>query len=415
MKKRKRRHLRSSLRPLILAVIGLGAIFAAYRVYENTKNSERDAAQAVLHQKVSSILDVYGSYRSSIEAISRPEGMSEERFEMLKSRALDESSIEMVKAIPDDLYITDVMVEKLEAVPEPGNDWGKLMLALSSTPAGFAELAVDEEQALPFALDYSAKPAQADSNLNLSEDLTSIPVLYSWDERWGNAPYKSVHIADGGSLPVVLSMAGSFMLQDPALSPLRFAGENNTENTENTEHAQNADNTEDPVKDALAAYSIHADRVNADSEAIMDLLYSRVPVIIEMDAKYSGEPHYVLLTGISNQKIRMNDPFSVQASEKEWEISELLPLIRKAWSLSLSPQNSYSAENHPGETDHSESPDQPEVLESDNEQPDAENGENNPDNQEQPVQEENPEAGSDEPEAAENQSQDFGTSAEGSE
>lgn len=86
----------------------------------------------------------------------------------------------MLKAIPDDLTITDVMIKQMEELPDPSNDYSKIMMNLASIPAEVVSMAIRQEEAVDFAKNYPDqvnKNPQADSSIILEEALTNYPDL----------------------------------------------------------------------------------------------------------------------------------------------------------------------------------------------------------------------------------------------
>ncbi|WP_283651401.1 hypothetical protein [Ileibacterium valens] len=378
--KKKKRHLRKGLSSLLLMGLGFGLLLGGYKLYQYKDQEGFRLEQAALHRKVDDILANWQAHQKSIDAISRPDGISESDFQKLKEKASDQSAIEMLKAIPDDLTITDVMIKQMEELPDPGNDYSKIMMNLASIPAEVVSMAIRQEEAVDFAKNYPDqvnKNPQADSSIILEEALTNYPDLKSWDERWGYLPYSTSRIADQGSLAIVLSMAASHLTNNPAYTPVYFAsvllpanndqtspidskdrsqvesqdplmnsGEQNVSDEQNelTDHTsqldqENSDSSSKSIAaddlssaiQALESAGIYASKMDVNKETILDALYAGHPVLLRVNGEpFVGSNHWVLLTGARDQQIVLLDPSSIENSQTLFHPDSLAAMADEA-------------------------------------------------------------------------------------
>ena len=156
-----------------------------------------------------------------------------------------------------------------------------------------------------------------------------IPHLLQWDERWGYQIYGDNMIAVNGCGPTALSMVVSGLTGDPTVTPYKVAkfaeeqgyytGEAGTSWSLMTEGAQQ--------------FGVLGEELGLSKDGIFSALENGQPIICSMrPGDFTTTGHFIVLTGVEEGKIRVNDPNSVKRSKKLWEYETLEYQINNLWA-----------------------------------------------------------------------------------
>ena len=167
-------------------------------------------------------------------------------------------------------------------------------------------------------------------NIDISEDINSgkIPLFLQWDERWGYSSYGDSIIGVSGCGPTCLSMVASYILHDETMNPKWMAefSEKNGYVTENNATLWALMNQ--------GAKKIGLDSIvlPLDENRVLDNLEAGNPIICSMGpGDFTTEGHFIVMTGVKNGRIVVNDPNSRERSEKLWEFSSIKDQIKNMW------------------------------------------------------------------------------------
>ncbi len=182
-----------------------------------------------------------------------------------------------------------------------------------------------------FVLNYP-RDFKKNQTVDLSSyaDSQSVPLFMQWDSRWGYMEYGDDLVAMNGCGPVCLAMAGYYWTQDASFSPdriVRFAIDNGycvpgngTSWTLISEGGVKLglDITEIPLTES---------RINRNLEV-------GNPIICVMGpGDFTTSGHYIVMTGLEDGLIRINDPNSHANSEKLWDYDDICDQIRNLWVI----------------------------------------------------------------------------------
>ena len=167
------------------------------------------------------------------------------------------------------------------------------------------------------------------------EDTQGVPLFLQWDRRWGYMEYGSDVAGLTGCGPVTLAMAGYYLTGgDQQFRPdnmIRFALEE--------EYCAPGQGTYWAMMDQGArSLGLDAAEILPGRETIVGSLEAGDLVICMMGpGDFTREGHYILLTGIENNRIRINDCNSIANSQRLWGYSEIADQIRGAWAIGREP------------------------------------------------------------------------------
>lgn len=190
------------------------------------------------------------------------------------------------------------------------------------------QLVKDNPETIDFVRDYQTKkdvpPAE-----NIGEVTAGvIPHLLQWDERWGYQIYGDNMIAVNGCGPTVISMVASGLTGDNTITPYRVA----KFAEQNGYYEGDAGTSWALMTEGAAQFGVYGEEMGLSEEAVFSSLENGNPIICSMSpGDFTTTGHFIVLVGIEDGKIRVNDPNSVKRSEKLWDYGTLYPQISNLW------------------------------------------------------------------------------------
>ena len=190
------------------------------------------------------------------------------------------------------------------------------------------QLVKNNPETIDFVRDYQTKkdvpPAE-----NIGEVTAGvIPHLLQWDERWGYQIYGDNMIAVNGCGPTVISMVASGLTGDNTITPYRVA----KFAEQNGYYEGDAGTSWALMTEGAAQFGVYGEEMGLSKEAVFSSLENGNPIICSMSpGDFTTTGHFIVLVGIEDGKIRVNDPNSVKRSEKLWDYETLYPQISNLW------------------------------------------------------------------------------------
>ena len=187
-------------------------------------------------------------------------------------------------------------------------------------PEELIELLENNAETADFVLGYPEKkdtaPAETIGDVTQGE----IPLLLQWDERWGYAYYADDMIAVNGCGPTAIAMVAAGLTGDNTVTPYKvaqfsagngyYAGDSGTSWSLMTEGAQQ--------------FGIYGEEMGLSEDEVFSALENGHPIICSMrPGDFTTTGHFIVLTGVEDGKIRVNDPNSRVRSGKLWDYSRL--------------------------------------------------------------------------------------------
>lgn len=86
------------------------------------------------------------------------------------------------------------------------------------------------------------------------------------------------------------------------------------------------------MTEGAAQFGVYGEEMGLSEEAVFSSLENGNPIICSMSpGDFTTTGHFIVLVGIEDGKIRVNDPNSVKRSEKLWDYETLYPQISNLW------------------------------------------------------------------------------------
>lgn len=252
----------------------------------------------------------------------------EEDFSMNSAQELSESG----SSVPSS---DSGCMERLEVLAQGNSKVRKVLKSPDRYPSELLEMLSLNEEAADFVLDYPKKkdrePADKIDHLTKGE----IPSLLQWDERWGYTTYGSNLLAISGCGPTTLSMVASGLTGDDTLTPDRVAAYAQ----DNGYYVEGSGSSWSLMTEGCQHFGVIGQELPLSETRLFSELKSGHPIICSMrPGDFTTTGHFIVLTGIKNDKIVVHDPNSKARSKKLWEYETLSHQINNLWSFSLLPE-----------------------------------------------------------------------------
>lgn len=223
------------------------------------------------------------------------------------------------------------------------NNWIRnLNIAAKTNPN--AKLIVDNINTLPApliklsgnnfdAIDFVAKSIDpsVENKFRYSEDLNGsrFPYYIQWDDRWGYEKYAGGIIGHTGCAPTVMAMAisGVTGTKTTPTEMAEVAAENG--------HSNNSGTGWSYYPFMAEKYGLKLEELPKDDKQMKSHLEAGHPIIISVKpGQFTQVGHVMMLVGVDeNGKYIMNDPNSLQNTQKHWDYSEIQGDLKKIWAL----------------------------------------------------------------------------------
>ena len=168
----------------------------------------------------------------------------------------------------------------------------------------------------------------------MSEHLGSdtVPLFFQWDERWGNTIYGSDVMEVTGCGPTCLSMVLVHLLQDATYTP-RYVADFAEDNEY---YAKGSGSKWALISEGGEILGLDITELPLDENRMKKNLELGNPVICIMGpGDFTTTGHFIVLTGIKEDKFVVNDPNSRENSERLWSYEEIQGQIKNLWACRL--------------------------------------------------------------------------------
>ena len=164
--------------------------------------------------------------------------------------------------------------------------------------------------------------------LTKAEKEQDFPLLIQWDNRWGYLEYGDDTIGLSGCAPTCLSMVIIGLTGDTSATPdvvSSFARKNGY-------YADGIGTKWSLMTEGCLEYNIIGEELKLSKANIMSSLKSGHPIICSMSAgDFTSAGHFIVLAGVKDGKIQVNDPNNRQRSEQLWDYETLAYQIKNMW------------------------------------------------------------------------------------
>ena len=198
-------------------------------------------------------------------------------------------------------------------------------------PRSLVELLERNPETEDFVLNYPRRKAQ-EPDLSAYDREEGVPLFLQWDPMWGYEKYGSDYLAVTGCGPTCLAMAGYYLTGSKNMNPRDLA----VFAEDNGYYASGYGSSWTLISEGSARLGLTATELPLVKKKMTDALEAGHPVILAMGAgDFTTTGHYIILTGLQDGQFTVNDPNSIENSQKLWSYEQLEDQIRNIWEISL--------------------------------------------------------------------------------
>lgn len=205
-------------------------------------------------------------------------------------------------------------------------------ISYSAYPQIMIELLEKNPETRAFVLEYPFEYGK-EHTVDLSEyaDSETVPLFMQWDKRWGYIPYGNDVAGITACGPVCLSMVAYHLTGDENMSPdkmIQFAIDNGF-------CVPGNGSAWTLISRGAKELGLNVKELPLVEGRVRKELEAGNPVICIMGpGVFTTTGHFIVLTGYENGLYRVNDPNSVERSNKLWSFGEFQDQIRNLWAIS---------------------------------------------------------------------------------
>ncbi len=207
----------------------------------------------------------------------------------------------------------------------------KLLEQMDQYPEGILEMVANNLETIDFALDYPEKKNMAPADTIGEIERGEIPELLQWDERWGYSSYGDGVLGYTGCGPTALCMVIAGLTGDSSVTPsqiARFADENGY-------YAEGQGTCWSLMTEGCKNFGVQGRELGLDKNLIYAELEAGNPIICSMKpGDFTTKGHFIVLTGVVDGKIQINDPNSMERSSRLWDYGTIEYQINNLWTFS---------------------------------------------------------------------------------
>ena len=196
-------------------------------------------------------------------------------------------------------------------------------------PENMIELLERNPETQEFVLNYPFREA-VEYDLSEFEESETVPLFLQWDTRWGYEIYGSDCIGITGCGPTCLAMVGYYLTGSEEFTPEKIADFA----LDNGYYAKGYGSSWTLISEGSGKLGLKATELPLVKGKMVDAVEEGKPVILAMGpGDFTTAGHYIVLTGWEEDAFRVNDPNSIENSQKLWTYEQLESQIRNIWSI----------------------------------------------------------------------------------
>lgn len=269
---------------------------------------------------------IIGKYLSPYISFIR---FTEEKGQSIESNSIQNNnpSYDEVSSIKNNIGTIEERLNKLKGQDSRINT---IISNYNDYPEDLIDMLSRNIDMLDFVLKYSEKKGNVYSDNIGNINKGKIPLLLQWDERWGYANYGDNIIAINGCGPTALSMVISGLTGDNTITPYTIS----KFSIEHGYYINGTGTSWDLMTGIDGYFGIKSKELSLDKNIIFNNLKNGKPIICSMrSGDFTTTGHFIVLTGIEDGKIKVNDPNSKVRSSILWDYDRLAPQIRNLWTF----------------------------------------------------------------------------------
>lgn len=202
-------------------------------------------------------------------------------------------------------------------------------LSVDDWPEALKELMRKEPASEAFVMNYPfMKDISQEIDMSAYEACTQVPHLLQWDTQWGYTQYGGEMLALNGGGPTCLSMVSIYLLQDTKYTPQFIAAFSE----ENNYYLENIGTSWSLISEGGPKLGLDVQELPLVWNIIKDHLNEGNPIICVVGpGDFADDGHYIVMSEVVDEKVKILDPNSVMRSEVLWEFEQIQDQIKNLW------------------------------------------------------------------------------------
>lgn len=315
----------------LVVVLFLGLFWGVHTIVDHHEQKER-------HAFVEKALKKHNKVKKDIEDVEMPEEADFEKFEEVIKLAQKEEqkTRKVLKANKGkDVHIEDEDFEKIQKAshPEKGKYY-RFVTSLDSmdeeAPA-FINSVVSVPEKIDYALEYKNRDQYVEAPKHHKKSLKEVPSLIQWSNEWGFMPYGDMRIGFSGCGPTCLSMVFSYLKQDDTITPPVICELSESKGM----YVDGVGTSHALMSEAAKAYDISCEGIPLNKEDVTKALEdNKILIASVLPGDFTTTGHFIVIRGMKEGKLMINDPNSPSRSKKLWDIDRVLDQTQSIWAYS---------------------------------------------------------------------------------
>lgn len=238
----------------------------------------------------------------------------------------DNGSVDEVEVNPDDIY------DILENIAKNDYRYKEVLANKDIYPDKLLEMLSRNKDMISYMYDFGDKKGHVYIDNIGKVTKGEYPLLLQYDKKWGYGIYGDNVIAVNGCGPTSLAMVVAGLTGKNDITPYDIA----KYSYEKGYYTEEWGTKWDLMSTGVEPFGVTGKKIVLSKQNLYNELNSGHPLIASMrPGDFTTVGHFIVLTGIKDDKIVVNDPNSKERSAKLWEYDVIAPQIKGLWTYSL--------------------------------------------------------------------------------
>lgn len=238
----------------------------------------------------------------------------------------DNGSVDKVELNPDDIYGI------LENIAKKDYRYKEVLANKDIYPEKLLEMLSRNKDMISYMYDFGDKKGHVYIDNIGKVTKGEYPLLLQYDKKWGYGIYGDNVIAVNGCGPTSLAMVVAGLTGKNDTTPYDIA----KYSYEKGYYTEEWGTKWDLMSTGVEPFGVTGKKIVLSKQNLYNELNSGHPLIASMrPGDFTTVGHFIVLTGIKDDKIVVNDPNSKERSTKLWEYDVIAPQIKGLWTYSL--------------------------------------------------------------------------------
>lgn len=233
----------------------------------------------------------------------------------------------------DDAYIDETtLVGRLKKLRKEDNRIEEVIAHIEEYPEDLLEMLTRNVDMLDFVLGFPTKKGTVGGNRVTVSEIREVPLFLQYDENFGYALYGDNYLAINGCAPTSLAMVITYLTKRRDVTPVvvsEYAYQQGY-------YVPGVGTSWSLMTKGSQHFGVRGKEIALSKWVLYTELEKGHPVIASVrPGDFTTIGHFIVLAGIQEGKIKVNDPNSKERSHTLWDYERLEKQIKNLWAFSL--------------------------------------------------------------------------------